>query len=411
MQSVNNQERVQPIGRLSHLIETILLSKGGYYADSLYTFERSVDKNVILQPIKHNPPPQLSWLILGREHYFETSKEYPIANQRDLKKALKFEDDKAPFSGVTLQYIQRLNEQSHRVTFWVYKPSALDILASQPWVVIPESFLLAKAIGSSDFLTEIKCLNKTMFLSTTGQFIQSGIASVQVPTIEHFAFSTGSPTSVKNKSLITYTKNDFVPLLYAGIKSLTLPELQQFILKTKQLNWKNYPWRQGGMISSVIIAVYLTLTSTWLLFQKHHIEQQLIDQTEQVNEALALQKKYNEQNQWQQILALPLANQSPYWNVWPIVLETISLGVVIQSLQFTNDEFILRGRANESIKATDILANLSKNINIISPSFSTPVRSFRGKDEFTINFTLAIREQLIKPELANKPEIDNALSK
>ncbi|WP_448246064.1 hypothetical protein [Thalassotalea agariperforans] len=389
LQSVNNLQTVQSKWRLTHLIETVLSSNGGYYADRLYSFQRPDKLNVILQPIENLKLPRISWLVLGREHYFETSKEYPISNKRELKKALQFEENKAPFQGITLQHIERLNEQSHRVTFWVFKTSVLDILSSQPWVVIPESYLLAKALDSGISLAEIESFNKTIFLSKTGQGVASGIQSVQTSTVEQFAFSTGSPVSLTKENFFSSANNEFSALLYRGLKSLALVELQNFFITRKKVNWQDYPWKQAGIITSIVFSVYLAITSAWLILKQYHIEGQLTSQKVQVEQALKLQKQYIEQKEWLQALSKPLLNQVEYWNVWPIVLETISVGVNIKLLQFKNNKIIMSAITNDSIKATDVLANLSKNPYVIAPGFSTPVRNHRGKDEFTITFSLA----------------------
>lgn len=400
MQQVNNPKTAQPLGRLSHLLETILASQGGYLADSLYAFKRTKENEFELQPTQDEKTAKLRWLILSREHYFETSKEYPIANKNDLKQALQFDDDKAPFEGVTLQHIERINEQSHRVTFWVINPKVLDSLNVLPWLILPESFVLAKALNKNTNLATIECINKTLFISKTGQGIFSGIQSAQTPNVECFAFSTGSPINVDNDQHLLASAKDFVGLLVTGLKSLSLANIKGFVVNLNDINWQGYPWKQTAIITTIVLTFYLMLSSGWLVIKQELLDQQLTAQKMQVNQALSLQKNYQQQLQWQKVLVDPLADVFPYWNTWPIVLEAVSVGATFTAVHYKNEKVNIHGTANQSIKATDVLAKLSKNTDVISPSFSKPVRKYRGNENFAISFSFAkpLSQQQVEQE-------------
>ena len=89
MQQVNTGEdhspttqnlTAQPKKRFSYFFEKILSAKGGYFSKKLYSIKHTDNVSFELQTISANENPNLYWLILGREHYFETSKDYPIAN-------------------------------------------------------------------------------------------------------------------------------------------------------------------------------------------------------------------------------------------------------------------------------------------------------------------------------------------
>ena len=97
-----NTQSDQTTAGIEKLIESLVISQGGYLADSLYGLTVTDDKQLSFKAVQNIDTAKFRWLIIGREHYFETSKEYPIANKRDLTKALAFEDNKAPFQGVTL---------------------------------------------------------------------------------------------------------------------------------------------------------------------------------------------------------------------------------------------------------------------------------------------------------------------
>lgn len=394
MQQVNNNKTKRFFG----LLEALFASQGGYLANSLYAFKYAENNSVQLKAIASTETAKLRWLILGREHYFETSKEYPIANKRDLKQALKFDDNKAPFKGVTLQHIERVNEQSHRVTFWVINPKILDKLTSSPWLILPESYLLAKALPENINLATIACPDKTLFISRTGQGMFSGIKSPQTPSVESFALATGSPTSVDDEQQYSAKATQFTALLSTGIKSLNVAKLSGFFVNLNNINRLNYPWKQAGVISVLVLTIYLALSSAWLSFEQQHLSQKIIDQKPQVNQALALQKDYQQHLQWQEALAEPLSNAFPYWHTWQIALEAIAVGADINAIHYQNEKIILHGTADSDIKATDVLAKLSENPNVLSASFSQPVRKYRNKEDFVISFSFAQTKAKQSPE-------------
>jgi hypothetical protein len=372
--------------RLRNILESLIATQGGYFSDKLYSFTLKDKYNVSIcgEESKANP----RWLVLGREHYFETVKEYPIANKRDLLQALEYDDDKAPFEGVTLHYIERINEQSHRVTFWVIHPEVFNFLPVRPWLIIPESFVFSKAIDKNTTLGALSFNKKTVFIAKTGKGFSSGIKTPQTATIDSFAFATGAPSGNNEKIYVTTNNHDFESLLYQGLKSLTYNQVKGLFVKAKKIQWHNYPWQSAASISLVVFCGYLTLTSAWLAVKQYRLDNQLEEQVTKVNKALALQNEYRQQMAWQEKLSEPLKDKVPYWHVWHIVLDTISTGAEISAVHFKNNKILVEGDTNQSVRATDVLAKISNNSYVASPSFSKPVRKRRNKEEFSISLNI-----------------------
>jgi hypothetical protein len=276
----------------------------------------------------------------------------------------------------------------------VINPNVLKQIASSPWLILPESYLLAKAMDKQVNLATIECISKTLYVSQTGQGICSGIQSQQTPNVESFAFSTGSPLSVNTEQYFTATADNFVGLLIKGLKSLNLAILQGFLVQLTDTNWKDYPWKQAGIITATVVTAYLMASSAWLVFKQESLEYKLAAQKAEVNQALSLQKKYQQQLQWQQTLSEPLEGTFPYWHTWPTVLEVIAVGSKITAVHYKNNKIIIHGETNKEIKATDVLSKLSDNPNVVSPNFSQPVRKRRNQENFAISFSFAdIAEQ------------------
>ena len=401
------KKNTKPLSRLLHFTEALLASKGGYLADNLYTFKHTPDGTTTLEAQSNLNAIKLRWLVLGREHYFETSKEYPIANKRELQRALRFDDNLAPFTGINFQQIARINEQSHRVTFWVVKPQVLECLAVPPWLLFPESYLLAQALDDNIEIASIERAEATLFVSKVGKTLSSGLQSPYTPNLQHFAFSTGSAMNRDNSQHYPTQTTSFTELLVKGLKALSLPHFSDFFVKTEQQTWQNYPWKKAGIISGVFFAVYLALSSAWLVYQQQQLQAQLTAQSSEVDQALSLQKQFKQAQQWQRLLTEPLQDLQPYWNVWPVVLETLNTGARLSGVHYKGDLVTLRGETNKETKATDILAKLAKNTKVLSAKFASPVKAYRGKERFTISFSFAKQEQpkdLLKDQ-PNKPLI------
>ena len=131
------------------------------------------------------------------------------------------------------------------------------------------------------------------------------------------------------------------------------------------------------------------LSSAWLVYKNQQLEHELAGQKQQVNQALSLQKNYQQQLQLKNRLTEPLNEVFPYWNTWPVVLEAISVGAEFSAVHYKSSKVTLHGIADKNIKATDVLVTLSENPNVNSPSFSQPVRKYRNKENFAISFNFA----------------------
>ena len=405
LQQVKETKKVRFSERFSHLLKTIIATQGGYLADKLFLFESDNNQGFTFEVVKSNEPPQLRWLILSREHYFETSKIYPIANKRELKQAIHFDDEKGPFDGLTLHHIERIDEQNHRVTFWVVEPNILEKYRLTPWLILPESFILAHALKDGVELASIERINKKLFISKTGLGVFSGVQSSQIQDLESFAFSTGSPLHEDGGNY--FTRHEFIGFLAKGLSSLNVSKLQGFFtLNANKLSLNSFPWKVSAVLSVSVFSVYLSLSSLWLIYKEHQLTNEIKAQQSQVNEALTLQRAFQQELQWQKLLFTPTQNISPHWDTWKILLEAVNVGAQFKNLEFKNKIVTFHGTADESVKATDILAKLSDNPKVQSASFSQPVRKYRGKEDFVISFSFVEKTNGHVSQLKSQQGVD-----
>jgi hypothetical protein len=404
LQPVKKTKDVRFSERFSFLVESIIATQGGYLADELFSLEGKADHSFKFKTVQKNDAVRLRWLILSREHYFETSKVYPIANKKELKQAIRFDDDKAPVDGLTLHYIERIDEQNHRVTFWVLNLKILEAYNLKPWLILPESYVLAHALSDNINIASIDCINKTLFISNTEQGLFTGIQSTQTPDLENFAFSTGSPISAEGEK--HFDSNDFINLLSKGLRSLNVKKLQGLVVNLNRVKLNTYPWKLAAVISTTVFTVYLSLSSIWLLYKEHQLTQNIDSQKSQVEQALILQRTYQQQLQWQKLLSAPTDNMLPYWHTWSILFEAIDVGAKFKTLTYRDRTVTLNGTANETIKATDILAKLSDNPHVQSASFSQSLRVYRGKEDFVISFSFVEKRNVQTEQSKTQQDVD-----
>jgi hypothetical protein len=80
--------------------------------------------------------------VLGREHYIERRRKYPIHSRRDLEAVLRQELAQAP---PTLTLIGEPDQEKREVTFFELRPGVLEKVGRALWLV-PESAALARTL-------------------------------------------------------------------------------------------------------------------------------------------------------------------------------------------------------------------------------------------------------------------------
>lgn len=290
------------------------------------------------------------------------------------------------------------------MTFWVVNPESLTGLSIKPWLIFPESYLISLGLAEGIEVAEIPRVNNTLFISKTGKRLTSGLQSVNTPNLQNFCFSTGSALTAQNSQIFSAQHNDLSALIYQGLKSLPLSQWQAFTLKKQSKGANQFPWKAASILSGLLLTLYLTISSVYLVYQEQQLQQQLQAQTQQVNEALSLQKKYNKEKQWQAQLVTPLQQSTAHWQVWPIALDAIKVGAKVQTILYKHGVFRVNGQTDKGVKATDVLAKLSENPNVELPKFASPVRARHGQEKFAITFAL-------KSPINSADEVNNGSKK
>lgn len=374
---------------LSRSFEKFIAQKGGYYSDGLYLLNQSSEQIQISPTVEENIGSQIKWVVLAKNHYYETSKTYPISNLRELKQAIKHDDDIAPFDGLRFHKIKKQDDNKHLVTFWIVPQAVIESLPDSVWIILPETFLLERSLSEQTDIQAIsyKTIQSELFLAKNGDAIVSGVRSQRVPSLEAFVVMASGAEFAPSQLDINTTKQSFEQALARNIRKLNLLDLQAFIVKRQKEN-KQFPIKNLGILAAVLGVSYLALSSAWLVSQNYLLEQATNESRADVNDALKNKKQLDKLVQLNEELLTPYETHKQTWKVWPILLDVAATQARILRIDYKNEFFDVRFAAFSGVKATSILTQISDHENVSSASFSQPVVNRRGTEQFTIRLYL-----------------------
>lgn len=377
---------VNTLTKLNNRVGELLAKKGAYFSRKLFALKKQAGYFDILNNEK--APSKPVWLIIGKEHYFETTKTYPIANIKELKNAIKFDVDVVPESGITLYKITKLNENSHKVTFWTFDNSLVNELPESIRFIVPETYALSLGQSKEINGTQYQTVNKTLFIARNGDTIHSGIQSSRMPTLEDFlVMAVGIEPNEELNAKYDDTQQ-FKIDLFKGLSQIAVQDYPQFWLKRPKKVEQKISIKQLMAVTGIAMIAYFSLTSMWLKGQSMLLDREITAYNEQVESALKSKKQIAQLEDTFKQLQEPLENQSNFWTVWPVVLEVINEQAIITSVAYRNETFDVRFTGNTGVKATKILGEFAQHDKVLSAVFSQPVRSRRGKEQFTIKLKL-----------------------
>lgn len=393
MQQTNSDSNNSVLNTIKNAFKGLIASQGGYLSDSLYALKNS---SGVLEPTKQSDEVDFNpvWLIVGRQHYFETTKEYPIANLKDVKQAIELDDSVAPYDGVKLYKIERIDDKKHRATLWVIPKTLLEKFASKPFFIFPESYLFSLASNSQSETFSVEIADRQLFISKNNNGLYSAVKSQNIPSLQSFAVSTGDFSEGLLAGSV-YQKEESLSLLRTGLKKLLLSNFTAFALPRDKKSWRDYPWKSISAICTFSLIFYLGSVSTWLVYKDWQLSSAIEEMRSRTSTSLNAQKAYQKELGDLEHLNMPIEQAEDYWQVWPLVILIGQSGTEVRAVQYKNQAYTIRGTSAKDKKATEVLAQISAYQNVSSASFSQPVREYRGREEFVITLNIAkVREQV-----------------
>jgi hypothetical protein len=311
--------------------------------------------------------------VLGREHYSERRKQYPVLSRRDLDAILKQELDGAP---PTLTAISAVKDDRREVTFFECKPEVLSLVGPAFWLV-PESLVLAATMPAGRVAT-VERHGFRYFLAASGVSQPSGGA---VTTAERFAMAAGLDAS----DGLTITGENLHARLVSGLGRLP-PETWLRFRMPSQRPRLQVDWQPIAAAAGIGLVAYLAIASGYLTLTGSAREQELAGLGGAVEKLLVAQRDVDRMLAEQAGLAAAMADRRSSYRLWQVVAVVWSKGAVISGVQLQDTTLTIRGSA---AVATDVLAAVDAIPGFADAKFSAPVRrDASGREEFSLTLTM-----------------------
>lgn len=379
----------------------LLLSRTAFWSNGLHEIVL-LDDGVHLQ--RTSEMPLRNWLVIvSREEYFETVKDYPVGSLRDLKKIIRNEAWCFPFDGKHFFRAERLSAQSHRVTSWVIKHETIGALKQRPFWVIPETAgFIEMDLGGPVELQRLDC---ALFLAHTNDGFLSSLGHRKA-FARAVAGSVGSAVAASKATKMI--GSDAVSALVFGAYRLVKAAPDRFFLRPDGTDFTLLPLRKIGIVSCISFAVYLALTSGYLLASNSWVDYRLVDTQEQADRALALRGELKEEVSRASEVNLAISKPRPLWIAWDLYLGLKESGVIVRAVNSSNGHVTFFLTAT---KGTEVLKMVSSDPRVLKAEFARPVKQVRDMQQFAIavSFDLNIVAQqqaglldsnLMKPSLS-----------
>ena len=313
--------------------------------------------------------------VLGREHYDERRRTYPVAGWRDLRRVLRQEPG---LDRGTICVIGPLVEDHREVVFYEPRPGALDGTGRALWV-LPESLLLARLLPD-DAVANVERAGFRYFLAPDGRS-QPVAGAIVSPELFLLAVGMDSATRIldwggASRAVDPLRALSRVPLR-AWIAGFRGPEVAA----------AQIPWRALGTLVAAALVVHLGIASAYLSFTTRAREHELGGLGGEVAALLKQQRQVERMSAEKAAIGTLLRERHPAHEPWRIAAVAWGHGAQIARLNFVDGVLTVTGTAPA---ATDVLAALAATPGVSEAKFVAPVRREQAdREEFSISMRIA----------------------
>lgn len=312
-------------------------------------------------------------VVLGREHYVERRRKYPIHSRHDLEQVLRQE---LALSGPTLTLIGEPEQDKREVTFFELRAGVTEKLGRAIWVV-PESAALSRSLPRGR-VASVDRDDYRYFLSASGA---SQPAGGTVATAELFALATGLGAG---ESALELDRAEVAARLPSGLKALPLDAWRR-LLRPAGARQPIVDWRRVAIVAGAGLVAYLSLASLYLMLTRESREAELAELGPEVESLLEAQHEVDGLVAQRAGVERILGSRMDTYQLWRIIGIAWAQGANLNAVELKDFELTLRGSA---ASATDVLAALDRDPDVEDARFSAPVRGGKGGLE---DFAITLR--------------------
>lgn len=393
--SSSSEHTIKPIWRKClDCLTTLLHTRIAFWSNGLFDVDGAKDHLQFASALQNSPS---KWVVIvGREHYFESFKDYPIGNLRDLKKVVKNEVWSFPFEGIRFSHFERLSEQMHRVTSWVVKSEVLDSLTSVPWFLVPETACVA-ALPNIQAVS-LGRLGKKLHVANVSSGLVSSIfpddesrSSLSLSMRDHFKSSINT-----DAEWVEISAKSSPSFIIKGMGELIMRAPFRFLVPIGFDFTAYYPWAKALKLCASLGLCYLLLTSMYLRGLGYWLDHRIHSIGDNAETSLELRRDIVRQTAQLESVEEVLTEVQPLWAVWDILLDLAADDVTFSAINGSDSGVVFYAQA---ARASEVLSRLLQDSRVVSAEYAAPV-SQQGEGQ-----RFAIRVKLKKPGFLTQAQI------
>ena len=370
-----------------------ILKRIAFVSSGIHSFSAVKKKAELVQNSSDNSKKWL--LVVARHHYFESTRDYPIGHLGDLKKLVKNAPWRFPYNGVLLNRIERLSDQSHRVTSWVIRQEVLDALGFSPLWIVPESACLESF--AEDSVVELERLGEKVVVSVTPDGLRSSLVRESFASQE--LRSSRESNHSEDEGLLRFNSKEAAEVLLLGIIRAFKRSPKVFFIGVDTKDWNFQLLIRSLKVSAALCLSYFMLTSASLLIASSWIDHKSAINATKVEPAMAIRASIVSVRKQLTDLQSGVENLYPHWVAWDVLIDLSERDVIFRSINSSSGSVTYYLTAQ---KATEVLSIMTEDRRIVSAELTVPVRRTQFGEEFAVKVEFNPTENLSGARLSNE---------
>ena len=368
------------LAKLTQPIVELLLGRTAIYSDALRGVE--LVKNEGSYRYCEATPTQVDCLILGKEHYSQSTQTFPIQSLKEVRNILSLEAQASEL--LCLYIIGQYIEGVRTVISWKVDTQVLADLQLTPKLVVPESALLLA--DDNQQLITIERSDRTFWFARRQQDYICAEKKGLIGNQMMFLASAGLSDQLEHISLV---EHQYLHQVFTALPKLLLTQFMG--LKNKgqtlsEIDWMSH-FKYSGLAASLIIAGYLGVSSLYLNLKLEWVKGQATELSAQTRDVFALQSEYNQMLESSAGFIKATSEQASSNIVWRLVAPLAQQGIKIERVGMLPDGlYIINFEANS---ATQVLEIINKDKAVVGAKFRGDTYEVNGKEQFAIAFKIA----------------------
>ena len=322
-----------------------------------------------------SPQRRIRVLILARQHYFETQRNYPVRTRRELAAVLELDrPELSPWpDAILLYHIASAQPGKMAVNIWCLRPQLLAQHRLTPWLILPEGLL--HALASAEPLQQLPGNPAPWYLHRDKQGL---LTSQSASGLYHAPATFCELMGAAPEQLHTRSPAQRERQLHHGLTRLHPAQLRGLWVARGVLP---EPRRLARLatIGAVMVGLYLAVGSYTLHSQASHLQQQVATLRSSLDQQMQQEHHLQDMAERYHSLATPLQQSAVSWRLLSLLAEVLDGPQQFERLQLSGQRVELRATVPS---ASGLLSRLGERPEVREAHFAGPVQSApRGDGE------------------------------